>query len=461
MKAILINEEESPKIDLGALDCYLALGYVPGNQCIISSFNKLQPAHCLTFDLNSGSISICRYWSPPNYIPNEQISDGKDISYQLENLLAKAVERQLRADVPSGILLSGGLDSSLITALAAQRSEKKLLTFSVGFPNNKDFDESNYANIVAKHFNTDHVLLEAESNSAELLVTLSNQFDEPIVDSSMIPTFLISKLVKQHCSVALGGDGADELFCGYNHYQRYLIMEKMLKLLPDWIKREVSNYAQNSLPVGMKGRTYLQDFRTDFSSSLPIHVNGFFDVKTRENLLKGFSSYEGDYAQKIFNFRVPNCSDMIGRSTRMDFENYLAEDLLVKVDRASMANSLEIRAPMLDVDVVEFVFGRIPSSMKIHKGSKKWILKKIGKRVLPKNFELERKQGFSIPLATWLKSGSYRDLFYDVLFDRNCMFDKKTVQNIFREQERGRNNSERLFALTFFELWRQRYKASV
>ena len=118
----------------------------------------------------------------------------------------------------------------------------------------------------------------------------------------MIPTFLISKLVKQHCSVALGGDGADELFCGYNHYQRYLIMEKMLKLLPDWIKREVSNYAQNSLPVGMKGRTYLQDFRTDFSSSLPIHVNGFFDVKTRENLLKGFPLMRGDYAQRFSIF---------------------------------------------------------------------------------------------------------------------------------------------------------------
>ena len=232
------------------------------------------------------------------------------------------------------------------------------------------------------------------ATSAELLVTLSNQFDEPIVDSSMVPTYLISKLVKQHCSVALAGDGADELFCGYNHYQRYLTMEKMLKLLPDWIKREVSNYAQNSLPVGMKGRTYLQDFRTDFSSSLPIHVNGFFDVKTRENLLKGFSSYEGGYAQKIFNFRVPNCSDMIGRSTRMDFENYLAEDLLVKVDRASMANSLEIRAPMLDVDVVEFVFGTIPSSMKIHKGSKKWILKKLGKEFSLKTLNLNASKVF-------------------------------------------------------------------
>ena len=210
LKALLADPASPRQIDPVALDCYLAMGYVPGDRCILQGFNKLPPAHALLFHLKTGHVKIWRYWQLPELGDAAQGPvDEAALLDELEALLEGAVRQQMVADVPLGVLLSGGVDSSLITAMAV-RASSRVQTFTVGFPGHGKLDETKHARLIARHFGTRHTELMAEDVSADLLPRLARQFDEPIVDSSMIPTFLVSQLVRQHCTVALGGDGGDE-----------------------------------------------------------------------------------------------------------------------------------------------------------------------------------------------------------------------------------------------------------
>jgi asparagine synthase (glutamine-hydrolysing) len=385
-------------------------------------------------------------------VEDEQLVD------ELETLLEDAVGRQLVADVPVGILLSGGVDSSLITAMAVRRSSQ-VRTFSIGFPGHGKLDETPHARLIARHFGTEHTELMAEPTSADLLPVLARQFDEPMVDSSMFPTFLVSKLVRQHCTVALGGDGGDELFGGYSHYSRLLWMQPPLGVLPAPLRRLVARAAELLLPPGLKGRNWLQGLDMDLRHGLPL-IPSYFDATTRRRLLRGHPGHPLA-AEGIREARIPRDTDLLQRATRMDFENYLAEDILVKVDRASMLNSLEVRAPLLDVRVIEFAFGKVPSRLKATANEKKILLKRLATRVLSPEFDRQRKQGFSIPLADWLKAGPFRDLFWDTLTAADAMFDAPTVRSLLKRQDRGFSNGERLFALVQFELWRKCYGVSL
>lgn len=462
LKALLQDPNVSRRIDTTALDCYLAMGFVPSQYCILKGFNKLPSAHSLCFDLVTGQMTISRYWSIPLLMNVDTVSEPDNVRLldELEQLLAAAVQRQLVADVPVGVLLSGGLDSSLITAMAV-RSSNSVRTFSIGFSGHDKLDETQHARLIARHFGTEHTELMAEPNTANLIPMLAAQFDEPMVDSSMIPTFLVSQLVREHCAVALGGDGGDELFGGYHHYSRYLWMQQKLSRIPRWIRRIVARTSQRILPVGMLGRTYLQDIDIDFDHELPEHIQGFFDSATRSRLLQDIGFKPANAASQIRAQYMPRQADIVQRSTRMDFAHYLTDDLLVKVDRASMLHSLEIRTPMLDRELIEFAFGCVPSQLKVSRGHKKILLKKLAARVLPAKFDRRRKQGFSIPLGDWLSYGPFRDLFYDVLLNPNCLFDRPTVRSLLKGQDKGRYNGERLFALVQFELWRHQYKVTL
>ena len=455
LKALFPAPTLKRKIDLESLDCYLAMGYIPGDRCIIKGFNKLPPAHAMQFDLKSGKTKIWRYWNLPNLHDTslQGVENEVDLLDELETLLENSVGRQLVADVPVGILLSGGVDSSLITAMAARKSSR-IQTFSIGFPGHGKMDETGHARLIAEYFGTQHTELMAEPASVSLLPMLAKQFDEPMVDSSMIPTFLVSQLVRKHCKVALGGDGGDELFGGYGHYSRLLWMQKRLGFIPLPLRSSIAFAAEKLLPVGMKGRNWLQFLSADLENNLPL-ISTRFDLTTRSKLMKRSNFH--NIAEALVKSRVPVCQDVIQRSTRMDFENYLAEDLLVKVDRASMLNSLEMRSPFLDHHLIEFAFGKVPSNLKATMLQKKILLKRLTKRVLPSSFDRQRKQGFSIPLAEWLKDGKFRELFNDVLRDSNCIFDGQVINSLLHGQDRGHNNSERLFALVLFELWRREY----
>ena len=457
LKALLANPVLPRRIDAEALDCYLAMGFVPGGRCILQGYSKLLPAHALTFNLRDGSARVWRYWHVPELAEHAAAIDETALLDELESLLEDAVGRQMVGDVPVGVLLSGGIDSSLVTAMAVRRSSR-VRTFSIGFPGHGSLDETPHARLVAHHFGTEHLELMAEPTSADLLPILARQFDEPMVDSSMFPTWLVSHLVRQHCTVALGGDGADELFAGYEHYRRLLRMQRRMALIPGWLSHAVAHGAEHLLPVGMKGRNYLQGLDVDLDHSLPLRAS-HFDANTRRRLLRGHSAHPL-VAERIREERIPKQADLLQRATRMDFANYLADDILVKVDRASMLNSLEVRAPFLDVRVIEFAYGKVPSHLKATKQDKKILLKRLAERVLPSTFDKQRKQGFSIPLDVWLKAGPFRELFWDTLNTANCLFDGATVRKLLKGQDRGFSNSERLFALVQFELWRRTFGVS-
>ena len=452
LKALLADATLLRRIEPVALDCYLAMGFVPGDRCMLQGFNKLPPAHALLFDLQVGQVKVWRYWQLPEL--DQGAVDQVALLDELEALLQDAVHRQMVADVPVGVLLSGGLDSSLITAMAV-RASSQVHTFTIGFPGHVKLDETEHARLIARHFGTRHTELMAEDASVDLLPRLARQFDEPMVDSSMIPTFLVSHLVRQHCTVALGGDGGDELFGGYGHYSRLQWMQQKLGSIPRPFRKGVALAAEKLLPVGVKGRNWLQGLGVDLDKGLPL-IASYFDATARGRLLAAQSGWHAQ-AEAVLRSRVPTNSDLLQRATRMDFANYLAEDILVKVDRASMLNSLELRAPLLDYRLIEFAFSKVPSHLKATAQDKKILLKRLTARVLPPEFDRQRKQGFSIPLGEWLKGGAFRALFNEVLRDPKCSFDAGMVNSLLRGQDRGYSNGESLFALVMFELWRREY----
>jgi len=458
LKALMIHSARHLRIDAEALDCYLAMGFVPGDRSILQGYRKLAPGHAMTFSLPEGAARVWRYWQLPDLEPGSATADESAMLDELDVLLEDAVGRQLVADVPVGLLLSGGLDSSLLTAMAVRHSTQ-VRTFSIVFPGHAKHDESPHARLVARHFGTNHTELIAEPSSFEYLPLLARQFDEPIADSSMLPTFLVSRLVRQQCTVALGGDGADELFAGYPHYSRLLWMNERNGAVPALLRRLLARGSDRFLPVGLKGRNYLQSFDISLDHGLP-PLTEYFDETTRRRLMRGHATHPM-VARRIRDARIPLQSDLLQRATGMDFENYLADDILVKVDRASMLNSLEMRAPFLDVRLIEFAFGKVPSRLKATQSEKKILLKRLAVRLLPPEFDLQRKQGFSIPLATWLKAGPFRDLFWDTLTSNDAIFDMPTVRSLLKAQDRGFSNAERLFALVQFELWRKSYGVSL
>jgi asparagine synthase (glutamine-hydrolysing) len=458
LKALLANPALPRNICFGALDYYLSYGYVPGSNCILKNYNKLPPAHVLSFDLTNGNTNIWCYWKVPEFKNSFAITDINELLFELEGLLEDSVSRQLIADVPIGILLSGGVDSSLVTAMAV-RNSSQVKTFSIGFPGHGALDETPHSRLIAKYFGTDHTELVAEPMSVDLIAKLAYHFDEPINDSSMIPTWIVSNLVSKYCKVAIGGDGGDELFGGYSVYSNLIKLKKYLRLFPISFRKILSKSSDILLPVGLKGRNFLKNLDMDLERCLPLQAT-FFDTNSRMQLMQDYPEHLF-VAEEMKRNRIPKINDLIQRATRMDFQDYLTEDILVKVDRASMMNSLEVRSPFLDYRIIEFAYEKVPVSLKVNENEKKILLKKLVEKILPSEFDKKRKQGFSIPLAKWLEKGPYKDFFWEVLLDNTSMFNKKTVEKLLKGQQKGFSNGDRLFGLLIFELWRREFKVSV
>lgn len=461
LKGLMADPSLSARIDQESMDCYLGMGFIPGDRCILQGVKKLPPAHALLLELDTGRSRLWHYWRLPEQVSSWSLDQRgeTDLLNELEILLEDAVRRQLVADVPVGVLLSGGVDSSLVTAMAV-RATSKVKTFTIRFPGQGQYDETDHARLIARHFSTDHTELIAAESTVDLLPMLARQFDEPMVDSSMIPTFLVSQMIRQHCTVAVGGDGGDELFAGYRHYSRLLWLQQKVRCIPQWVRVLIANASTSMLPVGFKGNNWLQSLGVDFRQGLPL-IAVHYDRRTRQDLMISHPSWPL-ISERVWEQRIPNASDMLRRAMQMDFENYLPEDILVKVDRSSMLCSLEVRAPLLDYRLIEFAYSKVPSSLRATAAGRKLLLKKLTTRLLPSEFDQTRKQGFSIPLSSWLDSGPWRDLFNDVLLGRGgCLFNKAVVEKMLNGQARGLRNSERLFALVLFELWRREYGVSI
>lgn len=451
-----INHEKILNKD--SLNHYLGNGYIPREQSIFEGIKKLLPGEYIKFDIQTGEKQIYKYWCLLKLIKKNNIKPKQtniNLTDKLEDLLQKSLQKQLVSDAKLGMMLSGGVDSSLLVAMAS-RIKSKLDTFTVIFPDNKIYNEQKHAKLISKKFRTNHHELDAGSIEPELIEKLTYFFDEPMTDSSMLPTYLLCKEMSKFCKVAIGGDGADELFGGYNHYVKLSSIHELCKYVPHKMRHAISKAALSTLPRNIRGRKTIEILGEDlinlnFSSSL------LFNYEDRKTL---FYKYPEMAQEIIFERNIGQVSqqDFIKRMTLVDFQNYLSEDILVKVDRASMANSLEVRSPFLDKKIIEFAFTEIPSSKKIYQNQKKILLKDLCKKLLPSEFNLSRKQGFSIPINQLLISGKWYDFFYTKIQEFNGFeINKSFAFKLLEDQKIGAHNGEKLYSLVQLICWHERH----
>jgi asparagine synthase (glutamine-hydrolysing) len=458
LKALLADPSCPRVLDPDALDFYLAFGYVPGNRCLLSGIHKLPQGHALVFTLSSGEARTLRYWELPQPA-GEPVPHDDELVAELEGILLDSVRLRLIADVPVGIMLSGGVDSSLVVAMAARVSSRRVKTFTISFPGYGAFDEAPYAREVARHFDTEHVELAAEMATVDLLPELARQYDEPIADSSMVPTYLVSRLIRREATVALGGDGGDELFGGYWQHTWVQQQARMGGWIPKPAKRFARSAVSRLLPVGTIGRNYLFGLTAEWPMNI-VQFNMFFDGDARQRLLAPLGAARPRPGAPEA-YKAGLCADRetpLQQATALDFRTYLVDDILVKVDRASMLSSLEVRAPFLDPRLIEFAFRRVPDRLRATAHERKILSRRLAERLLPRTLDLRRKQGFALPLRKWFQ-GDWGRYIEDVLTGGEAdLFDRRIVRQLLAGQRGGFSNMQRLFALTMIELWRREYR---
>jgi asparagine synthase (glutamine-hydrolysing) len=439
------------KLSLDALNFYLALGYVPHGHCIVDGVNKLPPAHAARLDLSTFEWRVSRYWSLPENVPESGVS-GESLADEAGKLIEDATRLRLVADVPVGVLLSGGLDSSLVVAAAAHVSAAPVRTFTVTIPGSA-LDESVHARQVAHYFGTEHHELALENTGLDVLDDIAPFVDEPIADSSLIPTFLVSRLTRQHVTVALGGDGGDELFGGYNDYPASLADQQRLGWLPQ-SALACAAHAASWLPAGVRGRNRIASLKAGPLQQM-IWGRPYFDIALRQRILSrdALATLGGtlDAPERFLLGLYKTGTDAIDGMTRTHFGSILPDDFLVKVDRMSMAVSLEMRAPLLDHRLVEFAFGRIPSEWKVKGGETRRVQKILASRWLPPELDVRRKQGFSIPFEAWLRAAGDKGLAEYFSHLPECI-DRGEVRRLISDLAHGRSNGARLFALMLLSI---------
>lgn len=459
LKALLALPEFPRRLDYNALEHYLAFAYVPQDLCLVEGVEKLLPGHILRFDVDRGDVSIRRYWDLPRFKEGAKKADPEALADELDVLLAAAVKRQMIADVPVGILLSGGLDSSLVTAMASRVSSRPVKTFTISFPGYEGQNEAPFARMVAEHFGTEHTEMPADAASVDLLPKLAWQYDEPIGDSSMVPTYIVSCLIRQHATVALGGDGGDELFGGYHLYTWSARLGYVQRFLPGPLRGLVRSAAQR-LPLATRGREYLIGSAAQHFEPLA-HLGLYFASDRRRALLVNSDGAHPTPDELRISI-AGGANTMLQAAQRIDFRSYMVDDILVKVDRASMLASLETRSPFLDPAVVEFAFGKVPDKLKVTLTGRKILLRRLAARLLPRQLDLRRKQGFSVPISAWFAGGEWGTFIRDVLASAPAeLFHPAAISGLIELETRHHNQSHRIFALTMFELWRRQHRISL
>lgn len=407
IKAIIKSGLIKPEISKDSLRHYLKHLYVHPTQTIYSNIHVLPPAHFLTFD--GTDLKIKRYWNLPKVNEQIKLNEGAE---QFQYLFEKAIQKQLVSDAPLGAFLSGGFDSTLVVSVASQLKEN-LSTYSFGFDD--QLNELPFAKIAAQKYQTRHTEIEQNSNDiASLIVEMSNFYDEPFADSSSIPTYLISKEAAKHQKVILTGDGGDELMGGYQFWYRKLIGLDHFKI-KDNLFYESILLGKIARKLGYKTIAEYQNQKNIYSQfgnevrAVHEQQNNYFDDLELDNLCNTTKQNLEKYSFEFIN----NVTDAMN----MDIENYMPGDILVKTDRASMANSLELRAPFLDVDLAEFLIS-VPYSLKLNKTQEK-IIAKTAFPNLPKEITQRAKQGFGVPVDRWLAFKDVESLTLDILKNPN------------------------------------------
>lgn len=467
LKGLLQAGRISRRINDFALDQYLTFLYVPSPLTIFEGVYKIPPATALTYDVDG--VKTWRYWDF-DYTPKLDLSEEELVGLLLEKL-KEATRARLISDVPIGAFLSGGVDSSIIVALMSRLRTEPVKTFSVGFTHDA-YSELDYARIVSNLFETEHTEIVVIANAVEILPKLIWHFDEPFADPSAVPTYYMSEVAKRFVTVALNGDGGDELFAGYGKYLGTKL-RKYYRYIPRWIRSGVLYQTLKLVPEGVNQKSLVNRLRrlNDLSiqptaeANIQASVyNGLYrwrDVLYSSEYIGALTHNPMDQLRSIYS--EGEGIDEIDRFIRSDLLTYLPDDLLVKVDRMSMAHGLEARSPLLDHKLVEFV-ARLPLKMKVSGLTRKYALRKVGERLgLPKSLLSRPKQGFEVPIADWLR-GDLRSMRDELLSNSNLVsmgyLKQEAIDKLIKEHDDGRiNHAERLWSLLCFELWHEQYMA--
>jgi asparagine synthase (glutamine-hydrolysing) len=464
IKSILAVAPELAEVNRAALLQYMYLGYIPYPATAFVGIHKLPPGHLLEFE--RGELRVRKYWDLPEYDTHSPSSEEECLE-ELERRLAEAVKIRLISDVPLGAMLSGGTDSSTVVALMARASAKPVKTFAIGFKHG-DFDESKYARLVAQKFGTDHHELLLEPDVIGTVEKLTRSLEEPFGDSSMLPTYFVSCLARQHVTVALSGDGGDELFAGYERYGIHARRQAFARV-PASARRLYRERIFPLLPRSMRGRQLSYNLSLPWRERYADEMCVIPAVEREMSLLsaefRATIAESGDPQEILMSyFENAPARDPISQMLYVDTKTYLVEDILAKVDRMSMLTSLEVRVPILDHRFVEWVTGLGPE-WKMRDGKQKYIFRKLAERVgVPREVLYRPKQGFALPLVHWMRN-ELKDMILSVLLDPRTLqrgyFDPKGVRQLLDEHFSGRRNrAGPIWRLLIFELWHRNFLES-
>ncbi len=451
------------EIDRNSIAQFLAYEYVPTPRTIFKNVYKLRPGFYLTFQ--NGQLNTTRYWDLP--VPSERCAESdEECCANIVDLLGKGIKKRLVSDVPLGVFLSGGIDSSAVVALMARQvPAKSIRTFSIGFKE-KSYDESRYSRLVARHFGTDHTeeILDG-TQAGELLPQIVARQDEPMSDPSIVPTYLLSKITRRHVTVALGGDGGDELFAGYEYYTAFILADYYLRL-PSALRRYFVEPVAKKLPIStgyVSPRHVLEKFFSGVYAPEPLRAQkwlGAFSTDMQKKLWVECPEYLSDesmlYHQTIELYKAFSASNSLDKVFYLLARQYLLDYILVKVDRCSMMHSLEVRAPFLDRSLVEYVFG-LPSFNKIRWLRRKYLLKRALKGFLPSQVIKRKKRGFLIPSALWLKKTLRpiaEEMFNPKRLSEQGLFRPEVVLELVRSHDRAdADYRKELWSMLVLQLW--------
>lgn len=455
IKAILAAAPHLSSVNSKGLLQYFYFGYIPDPETCFYGIRKLPPAHILSFE--GGKVQIRQYWDLPQYGTHFPF-DEKECLDQLESRLDKAVRLRLISDVPLGALLSGGTDSSTIVALMARASSVPVKTFCIGF-RHSDFDEAQYARKVAGRFGTEHYELVIEPDIEETILNLASSMDEPFGDSSMLPTYYVCSLARKYVTVVLSGDGGDEAFGGYERYRTQ--QERSKYTVPQWAGRVYRNNVYRRLPRGTKGRNLAYSLTLPLSERYLESVSIAPTQRNYEVLSNDFLHSGAEDADPLDIFRTllenAPASDQLSRILYLDSKTYLPGDILTKVDRMSMACSLEARSPLLDHVLLEWAASLSPE-WKLGKTGQKLILTKLAERLgVPRETLYRPKRGFALPLIHWMRN-ELEDFVQNLLLDSRTLqrgyFSESGIRRLLDAFFRGEmSDCHEIWRLMMFELW--------
>lgn len=456
LKAVLAHPAVERKLDPNGLLYYLRYSYIPDPLSIFKNISKLPPGCLLT--LRGPRLNIRSYWNGATASEDDGFAlSEEEASVQLEERLQEAVNLRLVSDVPLGAFLSGGVDSSLVVALMANQSGQPVSTFSIGFEE-PTYNELPYARMVAQHFGTDHHELIVGPQDCDLIERLVSHFDEPFGDASAIPMYHLSELASKSVVVALSGDGGDELFAGYERYRVDLERHRYQRW-PNFT-RQVLGRASDALPEGFPAKNLFRNISLPPRSRYLDNISYFTPAKLHKLLMPEFyhavsADREADGIMRR-HYEAASNEPWLSQLQYLDTKTYLPADVMTKVDRMSMAHSLEAREPLLDHVLFEYV-ARLPVSMKLHNGISKYLLRRVAQKYLPTEVLQRKKQGFGVPLEFWFK-GELKRYMHDVLFNERTrtrgLFNQCEVSRLVQQYEGGRRElATTIWMLLVLETW--------